>query len=61
MRFVAHYQVLQKYEHMMHSSNVNQQEWEDLLDHILQSKKGKVDRMTKYKFKKNEASTINKQ
>ena len=35
-----------------HPSNVNQAEWEELVDHILDSKKGQVDRMTKYKNQK---------
>ena len=61
LRFLPHYQVLQKYKEMMDSSDVNQDEWEELVDKILQSKKGQVDRMTKYKNQNNEASTINKQ
>ena len=61
MRFLPHYQVLQKYKEMKDSSNDNQDEWEELVDKILQSRKGQVDRMTKYKNPKNEASIIDKQ
>ena len=44
--------MLQKYDEMMHRGNVNQADWEELVDKSLQSKKGQVDRMTKYKNQK---------
>ena len=46
--------VQQRYEEMIKSlpSNVNQAEWEELVGHILGSKNGQVDRMTKYKNQK---------
>ena len=46
-----------------HPGNVNQTEWEELVDHILESKKGLVDRMAKYKnlkIIKHQLSTSNK-
>ena len=42
----------QKYKDMMDSNKYNHAEWEELLDKILESKKGQVDRMTKYKNQK---------
>ena len=51
LRFLPHYQVSKRYKELIdsHPINVNQTEWEELVDHILESKKGQVDRMTKYK------------
>ena len=51
LRFLPHYQVSKRYKELIdsHPSNVNQAEWEELVDHILDSKKGQVDRMTKCK------------